>query len=562
MNFLPSRSSAMTWLYCGKVCFIIIMIATILTKSSSFAAVDYNERKVSLGVAELIEMKNFGYLEGNGFPTVQALKDYLVSYSSKNENIKYPQFHVAISCKGNSHTQEELLDIAHKWLKGMGYGEEGQPLLVYAHHDTKNTHIHIITSRVAPDGHKIDHNNERVRSQQVLNEIMGINRSSQARTTKNKALEYTFATLGQYLSIMESLGYQVYKEDDSIKIKKDGKVQDEVDIKDIESHFVKMDKEKTKKRRQQIKAILLKYRNMSSNRRGLEASLRRMFGIDLVFHGKKDSPYGYTLIDHKNKIVYAGKDIVPLKELLQFNTAAKQSAKDIVDYIKKTMEENSGLSTYDMNKLLNSKYHAYIKANADFTNAKVVYRGEELELDQKVYEQLKKNGKYQWLQSFSPTTEEQKEILLRFGRIAEEDKDLIKVQPKGNRDRIEATLGQVELILSEKKDAIFDAFLASNMVLYRKDDKFFVVDKKNKIIVDLQAENIDLTSILEHKPHQHYINARNVGKQENNGKQVTAPSASMNQIMTATGSHGTNREWEINSGRWDDIDDERTLKRR
>lgn len=36
------------------------MIATILPSSTTFHAVDYNERKVSEGVAELLEMKNFG----------------------------------------------------------------------------------------------------------------------------------------------------------------------------------------------------------------------------------------------------------------------------------------------------------------------------------------------------------------------------------------------------------------------------------------------------------------------------------------------------------------------
>ena len=36
------------------------MIATILPSSTTFHAVDYNERKVSEGFAELLEMNNFG----------------------------------------------------------------------------------------------------------------------------------------------------------------------------------------------------------------------------------------------------------------------------------------------------------------------------------------------------------------------------------------------------------------------------------------------------------------------------------------------------------------------
>ena len=38
------------------------MIATILPSSTTFHAVDYNERKVSEGVAELLEMENFGFI--------------------------------------------------------------------------------------------------------------------------------------------------------------------------------------------------------------------------------------------------------------------------------------------------------------------------------------------------------------------------------------------------------------------------------------------------------------------------------------------------------------------
>jgi hypothetical protein len=38
------------------------MIATILPSSANFHAVEYNERKVAQGRAELLEMSNFGYI--------------------------------------------------------------------------------------------------------------------------------------------------------------------------------------------------------------------------------------------------------------------------------------------------------------------------------------------------------------------------------------------------------------------------------------------------------------------------------------------------------------------
>lgn len=64
------------------------MIATILKSSSTFSAVNYNERKVSKGTAELVEIANFGYLQKTGNLSATNLREYLVKYSSINQNIK------------------------------------------------------------------------------------------------------------------------------------------------------------------------------------------------------------------------------------------------------------------------------------------------------------------------------------------------------------------------------------------------------------------------------------------------------------------------------------------
>ena len=53
------------------------MIATILPSSASFYAVEYNERKVSQGKAELLEMTNFGYIGNIGIYTCEELTKFL-----------------------------------------------------------------------------------------------------------------------------------------------------------------------------------------------------------------------------------------------------------------------------------------------------------------------------------------------------------------------------------------------------------------------------------------------------------------------------------------------------
>ena len=60
------------------------MIDTILPYRTTFHAVDYNERKVSEGVAELLEMKNFGFIGQIDSYTPDQLKQYLTKYTYRH----------------------------------------------------------------------------------------------------------------------------------------------------------------------------------------------------------------------------------------------------------------------------------------------------------------------------------------------------------------------------------------------------------------------------------------------------------------------------------------------
>ena len=49
----------------------------------------------------------------------------------------------------------------------------------------------------------------------------------------------------------------------------------------------------------------------------LSAYLKQTLGIELVFHASGDKPpYGYTVIDHAERNVFKGGEIMPLKQLL------------------------------------------------------------------------------------------------------------------------------------------------------------------------------------------------------------------------------------------------------
>ena len=375
------------------------MIITILPSSTSFHAVAYNEKKVEKGLASLMEVANMDGLRQEAY-SAEAFRKYLEMYSARNTRIQNAQFHIAVSCKGNEYSYEQLLDIAHRYLKEMGYAEEGQPLLVYAHTDTPNNHIHIITSRVAPDGHRISDKFEKRRSRTVCEEIMHQYQSqasgqhmgghqTESEGTKEEvwkeALVYRYTSKAQYYAIMESMGYDCREneEDFSVSFYKNSCCHGKLSLQEILRHAVR-DNRPDNRRRQQLRAILQKYRSLSANKEELAAHMKKKFGISLVFVGKADTPYGYILVDHKNKTVFKGGEFLSIKELLQFEDAATRFAK-IEKTIDELLADNPKLTTLDINRILYRQFGTRIHKGT------VSWNGETIQLRLEVTEQLRQN---------------------------------------------------------------------------------------------------------------------------------------------------------------------------
>lgn len=367
------------------------MIITILPSSSNFHAVAYNENKVEKGLAELLEIKNFDGIDVEAGYNASDLQTYLLDYSRRNENVVNAQFHVSVSCKGNEYTHLQLVDIAHMYLKEMGYADDGQPLLVYAHHDTDNNHIHIITSRVAPDGHKIDHNFEKRRSLQATKKIMEQYTGQKQEPTLNEvaaaALDYKYTTKAQFCAILESQGYECKDDDDKpmLHIYKGGEEQGTIPVQFIMQLALKGNSPEQKRRRQ-LRAILKKFRDLSANKEELAAAMKKKFGISLVFIGKKDTPYGYFIVDHKSKTVFKGSEFLSIKELLQFEDTDTRFAR-ITHTIDGLLKDNPELSTKDINRILYRQFGTRIHKGT------VSWNGQTLNLKEEVQEQLKRNNR-------------------------------------------------------------------------------------------------------------------------------------------------------------------------
>lgn len=287
-----------------------------------FPAISYNTGKMDRNKGELIRVSNFGPLQGLSRLRPQDYKNYLKMVSAVNKSVKKPQLHVAISCEGRSYNKEELTAIAAEWMERMGYGK--QPYLIIFHKDTNNNHVHIVSTRVGPDGKKIKDSYEQIKGLQQMNIVMGNDEKRNARTDAAKALSYRFNTKAQFLMILESMGYSHKEENGRLLLFKFGKEQGQVSNTEIEQQIGVAQTDEN--RRRQLKALFHKYaeqydtilyRYHGSYRSALSVWLKEKMGIELVFHASGDKPpYGYSVIDHAQQNVFKGGEIISLKELL------------------------------------------------------------------------------------------------------------------------------------------------------------------------------------------------------------------------------------------------------
>lgn len=518
------------------------MIATILPTSTSFHAVGYNERKVAKGVAHLLEIKNFGPVEAIGRPTADDLTAYLDSYSARNTRIRKPQFHIAFSCKGHENTERELLDFAHEYLRQMGYGEPGQPLLVYGHTDTSNTHIHVITSRVAPDGRKIDHRHERVRSQRVIDKILGNDAGEKARQDIAAAFDYRFSSITQFKALMNSLGYECYENDGTVSIKRGGAVCLDMPLEEIGRHYRVSTFDK--QRRKQLRAIFSKYRDLTANRRELSGEMKRKFGIELVFFGKTDSPYGYMIIDHNSKSVMNGGKIYSIRELLDFSTADERFSR-IEAQIDTLLADNPKMTIPELNDILSRQFKAYVKGGC-------LHRGGDTrQLRTHMWEALKRNNRIRWAESFSPATEAERDFLCRIGRISVPQ--MVDIYASRSAPYHSRCLDLTDIFDNNAGDIPRQTFRDAGFSIRDIDGRPYAADLKARVIIDLEAEGFDMTRIRSRElPLQHRRDAPHTHKTLGVSRAVGDAGAS----------RGDNREWEVGyKGEYDRIDDDATMKR-
>ena len=141
------------------------MVAKIISGKSLRGALNYNEKKVSKGIAELIHQNGF-HMDVRNMSFYDKLFR-LQDLADQNDYTKTNTVHISLNFAVREDlSHEKLSQIADRYMEKTGFGD--QPYLVYQHRDAGHPHIHIVTTNIKPSGERISlHNLGRTKSEEA-----------------------------------------------------------------------------------------------------------------------------------------------------------------------------------------------------------------------------------------------------------------------------------------------------------------------------------------------------------------------------------------------------------
>lgn len=346
-----------------------------------FPGAAYNETKVEQGVADFAGAAN---VDGNfllvldmlheaGVNCAHEVEQYLQDHSNTFGNSKSTrlQFHYALSVKGREKSKEQLVEIANQLMKE--FGAEHNPYFIYFHRDTDNNHVHILGTRVKPNGTLLSDHQDFRRLNECLNRIV----QKDQFQDMNELLSYSFQTEGQLMNIIREFGFTTgenKEEPDKVIFYHGGAEAFKANLADLTArNAVSKDDRKKMERREdaarQLKAVFFKYREQSlmlsgtkdesqkkvgraKNRKDLmkpdgqlksdiarltDASgkrlgkteqqqllwflqqLRSKFGVSIIFQKDRNGVVrGYGIVDHTRKMALNGSEVMKLTDIVNF----------------------------------------------------------------------------------------------------------------------------------------------------------------------------------------------------------------------------------------------------
>ncbi len=472
-----------------------------------FPAAGYNEGKVLEGVADLLLARNvderflrqLDIMHAVGINAAGEVERYMREHSQTygNSKTQNKQFHVALSVKEHGMDRYELADFAEKFMERMGYG--GQPYFVYFHHDTGNNHVHILSTRINRYGIAISDSFDKMRMQRVTDEILGITPEKERR----KLFSYSFQTEGQFLCVARSCGYNPKEEvvdgEDCLTLFRNHYPQLTIPKVEVMKRMVpkedSLETRKRKERARQLKAILLKYRQMS---------------LQQQFPTKKDKAVTKSDLEERKTLALSG---LRHKDGTSFNEAEKLQVK----WMLKELRQKLGVDIHwqkDKNGIIRGYGIVDHKTKTAFDGSQVLRMGEWMDIQTKRNEEKIQKSKE---------------------RASESRREHVSSMPSGS------TFGEAKGSKAQKSIGSSGQHIAINT------DSITIAKHKNgKHYLRVIFNNFGHSEIffLSKEETRAYLLATNAQERERLKQQFT-----LKYLFQAMGgSHDQNREWEVGNG--------------
>lgn len=147
------------------------MVARITFGRNIAGVLLYNKLKVDAGQAEALLCHNLPVTPADGkvdaYRLSEAFRPWL---EHPRAGLSRPVFHASLNPHPDDRLDDfQLLEIAHRYMEEMGYGD--QPYVVFRHRDIDREHLHIVSSRIQPDGRAVDYYRYKERSVKATRRI-------------------------------------------------------------------------------------------------------------------------------------------------------------------------------------------------------------------------------------------------------------------------------------------------------------------------------------------------------------------------------------------------------
>lgn len=180
------------------------MVANISTGNDVYGVLAYNQQKVDKGAGAVLATHLIREPTDGRFSVAETSED-LLRWMPSHYRTEKPVVHISLNPDPADHlTDEQLADIAQKYMERMGWG--GQPYIVFKHTDIDREHIHIVTVQVARDGRKIKDSMRNERSVAIteqLEEEYGLRPArgqTRSETWKFTLVDYTKGNLKKQIA--------------------------------------------------------------------------------------------------------------------------------------------------------------------------------------------------------------------------------------------------------------------------------------------------------------------------------------------------------------------------